>query len=226
MIIGNGLLASGFYESIDLFDDCVIFASGVSNSKETREKEFNREKDLIMETLAKNQGLKFIYFSSILAGISNNDYYNHNSDMENLIKDNSENYLIFKLPQIIGESGNKNNLINYLIRAITNEEEITIYEDVSRSLLDVDDVVSIVYFCKNKTTNKTLNVSGIEKITVLDLCKKIGKILKKKPNIIKEVGNGYDEWALNNSPIVKKAIDNLDNPRGYTKKVLKKYMKW
>ena len=47
---------------------------------------------------AKNQGLKFIYFSSILAGISNNDYYNHNSEMESLIKNNSDNLWRWKLP--------------------------------------------------------------------------------------------------------------------------------
>jgi nucleoside-diphosphate-sugar epimerase len=142
--------------------------------------------------------------------------------MENLIKENSDNYLIFKLPQVIGESGNKTNLINYLINSITNEDEIVIYENISRSLIDVDDVVSIVHFCKKKVKNKTLNVSGIEKISVLNLCKKIGRILKKPPIIIiRETGNSYDEWGVENSVIVKK---NLDEPKGYTNRILKKYI--
>ena len=41
MIIGNGLLGSAFIE-FDL-PEVIFFASGVSNSSEISEKEFNRE---------------------------------------------------------------------------------------------------------------------------------------------------------------------------------------
>jgi len=83
MIIGNGLIASSFYR----YDtsDCVIFASGVSNSNDNNADNFKREKDLVTKVLSENNDLKFIYFSSILAGITNNDYYNHKIDIENLI---------------------------------------------------------------------------------------------------------------------------------------------
>jgi hypothetical protein len=34
MIVGNGLIASAFIDAYSLVDDIVVFASGVSNSKE------------------------------------------------------------------------------------------------------------------------------------------------------------------------------------------------
>lgn len=226
MIIGNGLIASSFNESIELFDDCVIFASGVSSSKETSDLQFKRESNLILKTLLNNPELKFIYFSTILADVTNNPYYNHKQEMESLIKNNSNNYLIIKLPQVIGEIGNQDNLVNYLKMSIINGEEITIYKDINRSIIDVDDVTSIVYYIKNKVTNKTIYISGFEKINVLNLCKTIGKILKTKPKI-NLVDNAYhiSDWMFDNSKIVDDSIDKLEsNRKGYIKRVLKKYL--
>ena len=225
MIIGSGLIASSFIESIDLFDDCIIFASGVSSSKETSVLEFKRESNLILKTLIENDNLKFIYFTTILAGITNNPYYNHKQEMEDLIKSNSNNYLIIKLPQVIGENGNQDNLINFLKTSIINGEEISIYKDVNRSIIDVDDLTSIVYYIKNKVTNKTIYISGFEKIKVLDICKIIGGFLKIKPKIKLVDGDDYDNWEFSNSNIVDESMNKLESKRkGYIKRVLKKYL--
>ena len=62
MIVGNGLIASGFLESKEDFSKCVIFASGVSDSKEIKLEEFDRERNLIIKTINENQNEKFIYF--------------------------------------------------------------------------------------------------------------------------------------------------------------------
>ena len=51
MIIGNGLIATGFKKFNH--SNFVILAAGVSNSLETRLGEFEREKDLVLETLKK-----------------------------------------------------------------------------------------------------------------------------------------------------------------------------
>jgi hypothetical protein len=51
MIIGNGSLANIFIEKFKDDENIIIFASGVSSSKETRESEFNREKELLLKTL-------------------------------------------------------------------------------------------------------------------------------------------------------------------------------
>ena len=62
MIVGNGLIASLFYD-VDR-EDVIFFASGVSNSLETELSEFQREEDLIRETFTQNPDKLFAYFST------------------------------------------------------------------------------------------------------------------------------------------------------------------
>lgn len=225
MIVGNGLIASSFI-GLNNHEDCLIFASGVSDSNETSLKEFNRERVLLLNSLKQNKELKFIYFSSILVGISNNEYYNHKMEMENIIKDMSNNYIIFRVPQIIGVDGNKNNLIKTLANSIKTNTEIIVYKDVDRSLVDVEDIVRIVDYCKDKIVSQIVYFSDIEKINVIDLCYHIGTYLNKEP--ILDIKNNPDikNWYVNNSEIIDKAIYSLKiNKEGYTYKVIKKYIK-
>ena len=63
VIIGNGQLAKTFKEDSFVFDDVVIFASGVANSECKDDKEFNREKELLEKTLFENKDKRFVYFS-------------------------------------------------------------------------------------------------------------------------------------------------------------------
>ena len=146
--------------------------------------------------------------------------------MENLIKSNSSNYLIVKLPQVIGETGNQDNLVNFLKNSIIEGESILVYKNISRSIIDVDDVTSIVYYAKiNNVINKTIYVSGFEKIKVLTICKIIGRILNIKPKIKLVKNTDYDDWTFENSDIVNECMNRLESSRkGYIKRVLKKYL--
>ena len=54
MIIGSGLLASEFSD-LEENNSIVIFASGVSNSLETNNAKFNREEQLITNTININK---------------------------------------------------------------------------------------------------------------------------------------------------------------------------
>jgi hypothetical protein len=139
MIVGNGLLANGFIEESFDHKNFIVFVSGVSDSKKTNEEDFNREKTLLLKTISENKDLKLLYFSSILTGVQNNRYYQHKLEVEDMVKKNSKNYLIFRVPQIIGKGGNKTNLINYLKQSLINREEIIIFKNTYRSLIDVID---------------------------------------------------------------------------------------
>ena len=112
MIVGNGLLANGFIEESFDHKKFIVFVSGVSDSKKTNEEDFNREKTLLLKTILENKLLKLLYFSSILTGIQDNRYYQHKLEVEDIVKKNSKDYIIFRVPQIIGKGGNKNNLVN------------------------------------------------------------------------------------------------------------------
>ena len=223
MIIGNGLLASAF-SSYGTYDDVIIFASGVSNSKETKEADFKREIDLLIKSISDNKGLKIIYFSCVLADIIDNHYFNHKLNAEAIIKNSSDNYLIFRIPQIIGKTGNKNNLVNYFKDSIINGNEITIFNDTQRALIDIDDLVKIVTYCKDNTSCETLIISDIEKVNVVDVVKLIATNLKIEPkiNIIDKNGGN---WNVKNSNSVTQALKDLKiDSTNYTQKIITKYI--
>jgi nucleoside-diphosphate-sugar epimerase len=225
MIVGNGLLASAFLKSDKNYDKVVIFASGVSDSKQIDINEFNREESLILKTINENKDLKIIYFSSMLAGIKNTHYYNHKLKIEKLIIENASDYIIFRAPQIIGNTGNKNNIVNAFKYSILYEDKIEIFTNVKRALIDVDDLVNIVNYCIKKTTRDIINISNIEKISVYELFKKISHIIHKCPAIHLIHGDSNDNWDIENSEIVNEAIQFLNiNHEGYTDKTIKKYI--
>ncbi len=225
MIIGNGLLASSFVKNGLNHNNLIIFCSGVSDSKETDDNNFNREKELLLKTINENKHLKIIYFSSILAYTSNTKYYKHKIEIEKLIKNESNNYIIFRVPQIIGNKGNKNNLFNFFKESILNDGEITIFENTIRALLDIEDLVKIVEYCKDKVNCKIVNISYIEKINVLNLVTLMSKHLNKTPKINTIINKNEGDWTINNSRIINKCINSLGiQTNGYTNNIIKKYI--
>jgi len=63
MIVGNGMIATKFKRYEDQ-DDVLIFASGVSNSSETKDISFLRELEMVKSCLDNFSDKRFIYFSS------------------------------------------------------------------------------------------------------------------------------------------------------------------
>jgi UDP-2-acetamido-2,6-beta-L-arabino-hexul-4-ose reductase len=223
MVIGSGLIAKSFSKN-KLFDNYLIFASGVSNSNTTDENEFKREENLLMKSLSTDKPL--IYFSSIFSSSIDNPYFNHKRDMENLIKNNNSNFYIFRMPQIIGNGGNVNNIINLFVSNILNDKKIEIWKDSERSIVDIDDVVSIIsYIIKNKPNNKIYNVSGIESTPVIEIVKILEDILSKK-SIISFIDKKSILPSFNCVEIEDSINSLLIDKEDYTKKILKKYVKY
>ena len=226
MIIGSGLLSSEFTKFSNHFNEYLIFASGVSNSNENNIDNFNREKELLLTTINNNQNLKLIYFSSVLTGIINNDYYQHKLEIENIIKQKSKNYIIFRIPQIVGLDGNQFNIVNFLKNSIKNQNDVLSYNNVYRSLIDVEDLVKIVIYCMDKTNNDLLFLSGIEKITVKDLSIKIANILNKQIKINEVDSPENLNWSSINDSLIDESLKFLQISKdGYNDKILKKYIK-
>ncbi|CAM2919359.1 hypothetical protein DRF59_03035 [Chryseobacterium flavum] len=144
MIIGNGLIANSL-KRIDS-EDYVFFASGVSNSLETRSSEFEREFSLLKNTLENNSG-KFIYFSTLSVkdqSKQNSPYVLHKLAMEKFIKINSNNYLILRIGNIVGNGGNPNTLFNYLKTQISQNNQFVIHNKARRLLIDMDDITKFL----------------------------------------------------------------------------------
>ena len=222
MIIGDGLIANAFAD-YHTNNRVIIFASGVSNSLQTKRKEFNREKKFLNEAL--DFVSTIVYFSSTICYDKNKEkYINHKRKMENLIFKKSKQLLIIRLPQIIGNGGNENTLINFIVNKIKNDEEINVYDGVERSLVDVDDLKHIVDYILNKKITGMFTLNHIELVKIEDLVRLISKHLKKEAKIKLVPGEKFPMY--DNDPIINEALDNLNiKSTDYTKKLIKKYIK-
>lgn len=212
MIIGDGLVATAM-KRIDS-DDVIIFASGVSNSREKKIGEFLREEKLLMNVLCDKL---IIYLSSVHQ--ENSPYGIHKRRMEEIIR-TTKNYLILRVSQLLGYGGNPNTLVNFIKNRIVNGELIPVYRGVKRSIIDVDDVVNIVNYLSGQIG--IFDLGHIEYIFVDDIVFMIGERLGIKP-IIKYI-EGVKDVQYFNHPLIDFVLDGLKIERkGYTKKIINKY---
>lgn len=130
MIVGNGDVASVLPER----DDLLFFASGVSNSAETRPEAFQREVDLLME---RDKEAHIVYFGSLAVFYSDTPYAQHKRAMEVKVKQEFARQTIIR----IGNSTwgtNPHTFINHIRGQIERGEEPTIW-DVYRYVVDKDE---------------------------------------------------------------------------------------
>ena len=138
MIVGKGDIASVLNDR----EGTIFFASGISNSNETRDSEFMRE----IELLDKQDRTKCLfYFSSIsvddIQKIGSNKYLQHKLRMETLIKSNFENYNIIRIGNITWGS-NPNTFINYIKNKKSKGESVQI-KDEYKYIIDKDQLVML-----------------------------------------------------------------------------------
>tara|TARA_R110000868_G_C10911986_1_gene765031 strand:- start:1096 stop:1581 length:486 start_codon:yes stop_codon:yes gene_type:complete len=134
MIVGTGDIASVLNDR----NGAIFFASGVSNSNETKESEFMRE----IELLDKQDKTKCIfYFSSITVDdmSKNSRYLQHKRSMELLVKSNFENYNIIRIGNITWGS-NPNTFINYIKNKKSKGESVEI-KDEYKYVIDKEQLV-------------------------------------------------------------------------------------
>lgn len=139
-VVGTGLIGSAF-SSCDLGVDVSIFASGVSNSRETDPHAFERERSLLSGCLRNNRHL--IYFSTCSitdAALAETNYVKHKVSMENMVLAR-DGGIVIRLPQVVGRSLNKNTLTNFLAWKIYKQESYILHLGSVRNLIDIDDVV-------------------------------------------------------------------------------------
>jgi len=146
MIIGNGLLAKSLEPFFANESSWIVFASGVSNSREANEDHFLWESNLLREALLAKK--KLIYFSTCSVydcELQNTPYVLHKKSMEQLVSSFDGNY-IFRLPIVVGKTRNPNTLTNYLYHQIKTGCSFQIWKHAQRNLIDVDDVALIVNY--------------------------------------------------------------------------------
>lgn len=224
MIIGNGLIASLFKDTDR--EDVIFFASGVSNSLETRKEEFLHEKNLIRETFINNPKKKFVYFSTCSiydSSKTQSAYVLHKLEMEQIISKNCAKHLILRVSNAIGNGGNPNLLMNYLMRAIKNDEIINVHTQASRNLIDTEDIKNItLYLLDNKINNRIINLAYIHNYSIIEILEIIEKFLNTniKLNLIKS-GSRYTINISEAEHYFKE--NNLTDKEAYLNRILHKY---
>jgi nucleoside-diphosphate-sugar epimerase len=157
VIIGNGDIGSVLKDR----DGFIFFASGVSNSQETRESEFQREKDLLM---GQDKGKHLVYFSSLCVFYARTRYAQHKLEMEKLIKENFKHYTIIRLGNITWGT-NPNTIINYFRNKIAMREPIEI-QNTFRYITDLGEFlhwVSMIpkWNCEMNITGRRMSIRQI-----------------------------------------------------------------
>ena len=224
MIVGNGLIASLFTECDQ--ENIIFFASGVSNSLETKKEEFLREENLIKKTIAENPNKVFIYFSTCSiydSSKTESQYVLHKLKMEQIITQLCSQYLIVRLSNAVGNGGNPNLLINYLVRSVKSSKTINVHTKATRNFIDTEDIKNIVIqLIKNKNFNKIINIAYPENYTIIEILEILEKFFQIKPklNLVKS-GSGY----LIDIPDVQDYFNQhaLTNKETYLYKILEKY---
>lgn len=165
MIIGNGDIAKVLPDR----DDFIWFASGVSNSLETRSSEFSREKDLLF-TFADERERKLVYFSTLSIFYKDSPYTRHKKKMEQYVK-MFPKYTIIRIGNIDWGT-NPHTLINYLRNKRLRGEPLDI-QNVYRYIIDQEEFIywlSLIpdFNCEMNVPGKKMTVQEIADTYVYD----------------------------------------------------------
>ncbi len=166
MIVGNGLIANAFNEYYSDCEDIVIVASGVSNSLEKDPTEFRREQDLLKEVLQNYATSLVVYFGTCSvydSSVTETPYVQHKLKMEKLVSETASNYLIFRLPHVVGNEGNRATIVNFLFENIIHGNFFELWVNAIRYIVDIEDVVRFVTYVIGNTPqyNCTINLVSV-----------------------------------------------------------------
>ena len=221
MIVGRGLIAKAFFHSVFDTAGYVVFASGVSNSAETRQEAFEREINLLDSVLTKDKTIIYFSTTSLFDPTKTaSPYILHKRFMEEHITRSADKSVIVRLPILIGDTENPYTLINFLVRAIQENRPIPLHLHACRHLLDIDDLVPQLQKHLDPLQQiQWINIPGSEKLPVPELVHKIEALLGKAGTYTWEpVGSCYDVPENAGKTVY------LDEP-GYIDRILHKYLK-
>jgi len=175
MVIGNGMVAKKF-EAYKTKEEIIIFASGVSNSKNTDAVAFDREYDFLTQTVQSNANKQIVYFStcSILdPGESESAYVQHKERIENFLQQSASRYHIFRVSNLVGHSTNKNTVLNFFYHHIKEGINFEVWTNATRNIIDIDDMFLLVDHILQQQLfpNQVINIANPATYTATEIVK-------------------------------------------------------
>lgn len=229
-IVGKGFIAKNLIKIKKeiIKSGYIFYAAGISNSKINSQYELKKEISLFKKFTYKNNNNKIIYISTadVTNNLSNNSKYVLNKiKIEKIIKKRFENYIILRIPQIIGKSKNKNTLINFFYNKIKNKKEIKLYTNVKRNILDITDVLKIIkkILINKKINNRIIVLSNRYSIKPIQIVRIFEKKLNIKANFyyVKSPKQKWNLYFKKNLKYFNKA--NIVFKKNYLLKSINKY---
>lgn len=186
MVVGSGLVAGGFKKYANN-DEVLIFASGVSNSGNIQDVEFEREKKLLQQELSLNQDKTFVYLGTCSvydASLQNSAYVMHKLAMEAMIKELHGDYHIFRVSNLAGKTSNPNTVLNFFYQHIISGSVFDLWLHASRNIIDIDDAVAVCSYIIDKKlcSNEITNIANPVNYPVAEIVKTLETISGKKAN--------------------------------------------
>lgn len=226
MVIGHGVIANRFSD-YSLQSRYLIFAGSVNDSAINDVNAINDEESAVRGALLACSDATFVYFSScsiLDSDMSHTPYVQHKVRMENLIRRSGKQFLIIRLPQVLGLSDEKSSLVNFLVDAIVNQNSFELWRNAQKNLIDIDDVHEIVdEILKRKIClNTAINVASARQTSVLDLVNEIEDFIGFSASyVLVEKGNSHILDVSEIQPILSDLKINFDGD--YIRLSLNKY---
>ena len=198
-IIGSGLIARSLQPFADRHDDTVAFATGVSDSSCSDEKEFARECDLLNEALAqaRSDQHRFIYFSGGGAIYGQwrraaaesgpleprTPYGRHQLHCETIVRGADVPYLIARLPNVVGPAANPRQLVPSLVNQVLSGR-VRVQRNAERDLIAVDDVGRVILpLLDAESHDEIVNVASGHSVPASVIVGEICRILAVQPKL-------------------------------------------
>jgi hypothetical protein len=167
MIIGNGSIAKVLEDK----DDIVFFASGVSNSSCTDEKEYEREFNLLKTVPTESH---IVYFSNLGIYYKKDRYTQHKIDIEEYIRNNYKSYTIVRI-EVCEWVKTPNTILNVFKKQLSQGIE-PIIQNTTRYVLSLSEFLYWIKMIQPGIRNE-MNILG-RKLTIAQIVDEIkqGKI--------------------------------------------------
>jgi len=224
-VVGKGMMARAF-SSYEASAGVLVFASGVSDSQGNSEAAFQREEDLLRESLETSEGMIFIYFgtcSTYDPTLKESAYVKHKMRMEEVTAREAKKYLIFRLPQAVGVTTSKT-LVNYIWSMVQSGERFEVWTKAYRNLIDCEDAFRICSYVIDRRVfvNRTVNVASTVKVAVPKVVEIVERILNKKGNyVLVDKGCDCDIDLTDILPTIRELGIEFDEK--YPERVVRKY---
>lgn len=182
MVVGGGLLAQAF-QMFTHDDSFIIFASGVSNSGEKNDAAYERELNLLDKYA--QEGRCLIYFSTVSIhdpDLQTSRYVQHKLSIEKKISECGSEFMIFRLPIVVGRTSNPYTLTNFLYNKISGGHTIEVFNKACRYLMDIEDVAHSLSLAikSRKPLCEIWDVNYNNSVFIDDLISVYEKVLQKK----------------------------------------------